>query len=245
VRAIPSSYSEEGELRQDASFYKVFTGSTASTGIDREAFNLPSLSMTDFPEAAPVMIFSATAARTLSGEGNLYGSHFFWNTDEQETEINLEKFVWLWRESKGLEWTGLYTRLPEKLREQLEALNQEKREDRLYDIADEIARWLRDASRAEQSVFSNYVTRLIPTAVRILISAIADSEVQLSSGRLLYTIAGFLGSEDKRVAQSAAICLLQCGSGVGGALLRDRVNRPASLPHVQLILGTINLLTSK
>jgi hypothetical protein len=200
--------------------------------------------MMDFPEAAPVVIFSEPALKTLSGESNLYRSRLSWNTDEQETEVNLEKFVWLWRQSKGSEWTGLYTRLPEKLRDQLETLNQKEREDTLYDVADEIARWLRDASRAEQSVFSSYVSRLTPTAARILISAIADSEVQLSSERLLYTIGGFLGSEDKRLAQSAAICLLQCGSAVGGTILRDRLNRPASLPHVQLILGAINLLTS-
>ena len=197
------------------------------------------------PESAPVVIFSEPTSKTLSGEDNISRSRFFWNIDEQKTEVNLEKFVWLWRPSKGSEWKGLYTRLPEKLREQLDTLNQEQHEDTLYDIADEIVRWLRDASRAEQSFFSSYVSRLTPTAAHILVSAIADSEVQLTSERLLYTIAGFLGSDDKRLVQSAAICLLQCGSVVGGTLLRERLNRPASLLHVQLVLGAINLLTSK
>jgi hypothetical protein len=218
MRAISSPYSEaEGKLNREESFYKSLTGATASSGIEREPSNLPSLSMTDFPEAAPVVIISP------------------------------ERTFWLWRQAERSEWTGLYTvpRLPDKLREQLQILHREEREDGLYKIADAIADWMIDASGAEQSVFATYIGGLTARSARILFSAIADAEVQVASERLLHTIAGFLGSEDKRLAQTAAVCLLQCGGGLGGTLLRARLNSPASLPHIQLILGAVNLLSSK
>lgn len=218
MRAISSPYSEaEDKVNREKSFYKSLPGATVSSGIDREPSNLPSSSMTDFPEATPVVIISP------------------------------ERTFWLWMQAERSEWTGLYTvpRLPDKLREQLETLNQEQREDTLYKIADEIAGWVTDASGAEQSVFSTYVSELRPRLARILISAIADAEVALASERLLHTIAGYLGSEDKRLAQTAAVCLLQCGGGLGGTLLRARLNNSASLPHIHLILGAINLLASK
>lgn len=132
--------------------------------------------------------------------------------------------------------------LPQKVREQMLDLRQEKSEDTLYEIADAVAEWVVDASGAEQTAFAVDLRELPSRGARILLSALADAEVRLTSETLLYTIASFLGSEDKRLAQAAAVCLLECGGALGGALLRDRLKDPATLPHVQLIRGVMDLL---
>ena len=147
---------------------------------------------------------------------------------------------------EGLEYSGLYTvrQLPEGVREQLRNLCQQESEEALYNIADTITDWITEASGTEQATLAAEFRELRSRDVRVLLSALADSEVQLQSERLLHTIAGFLGSDDKRLAQTAAICLLQCGGVLGSTLLQFRLANPASLPHVELILGAINLLAS-
>jgi len=219
MMAISSSYSEaEDRLTREVPLYESLTGATANSGIERETLAVQSLSMTDSPQ-------TALAVEVI--------------TKGQER-------ILLWR-PKGGEWTGLYTslRLPENIREDLAMLREEECEDTVYKIADSIAKWMADASGAEQRVLATSFGGLTVRGVRILLSAIADAEVQLRSEHLLHTIAGFLGSEDKRLAQTAGVCLLQCGGGLGGTLLRARLNDPASLPHIQLILGAIHLLSSQ
>lgn len=136
--------------------------------------------------------------------------------------------------------------LPQGIRNQLTELSPASAsEDDLYEIADAVADWVANASDAEQAVFAIYLQELSPRGARVLLSALADSEVHIRSEQLLWTIASFLDSEDKRLAQAAAVCLLDCGDALGSRILRERITRAESIPHAQLIQGIIDLLASK
>jgi len=230
MKAVPSTYfdSETNEqTRLEADILRSFPGATVSSGIEREISELPSPSMTQYSEAVVISIYDQ-----VDKEGS--------------TERIPYKTVLLLPDLEGLEYSGLYTvrQLPEGVREQLRILCQQESEEALYNIADTITDWITEASGTEQATLASEFHKLRSRDVRVLLSALADSEVQIQSERLLHTIAGFLGSDDKRLAQTAAICLLQCGGVLGSTLLQFRLANPASLPHVELILGAINLLAS-
>jgi hypothetical protein len=136
--------------------------------------------------------------------------------------------------------------LPQRIRNQLTELSQASAsEDDLYEIADAVAEWLANASDSEQAVLATYLQELPARSARILLSAFADGEVHLKGEQLLWTIASFLDSEDERLAQAAAVCLLECGSALGGRALLERMIEAESIPHAQLIQGIIEMLASK
>ena len=231
MKAVPSTYfdSETNEqTRLEADILRSFPGATVSSGIEREISELPSPSMTQYSEPVVVSIYDQ-----VDKEGS--------------TERIPYKTVLLLPDLEGLEYSGLYTvrQLPEGVREQLRNLCQQESEAEQYEIADTITEWMTDASGTEQATLAPELHELRHQDIRVLLSALADSEVRLRSERLLHTIAGLLGSDDKRLAQASALCLLQCGGVLGGTLLRFRLANPASLPHINLILGAINLLTSR
>jgi hypothetical protein len=211
----------------DAPFLTSLAGVTASSaGVEGDLADFPSLSMTDVP-LPPIIIDYATSQ---SGD-----------------KFNLDRLVWLWRRRNPSEWSGLYTirELPASIGEEIQKLHGDKSDTELYTIVDTIADWVAGASASEQGALSKEISKLPVNSLRILLSGLADSEVTLTSQRLLYAISGFVGSGDKRIAQSATVCLLQCGDALGGALLRTRLNNPATLPHAQLIVGAIKLLASE
>ena len=221
MRATSVSYSET-EVHPDLQFLKSPTTTTANSGIQRESLDGASLSMTEL------------------GVGNIL---IYYLADSLEQDhLNLDKLWW----RRGPEWTGLYAvlRLPENIREKLGNLNGVLTEDTLYETADQIASWIEDASIAEQNTFATHINELSVKGARILLSAFADAEVQLASEQLLHTITGFLHSDDKRLSQTAAVCLLRCGGKPGKTLLSAQLWNPASLPHMQLILGAIKLFAS-
>lgn len=213
-------------------------GATAGTGITGELPDLPSLSMT---HPGPPLVYYLPQEGELEHSSEMK-SRFFW--------LGLGQYL-----ETSSEWGGVYAlprkrsvlfpqeaELPQKVREHMRDLRQVENEGTLYEIADTIAEWVADTSEDEQAAFAADLRELPTRGARILLSALADAEVRLTSETLLYTIASFLGSEDKRLAQSVAVCLLQCGGALGRALLRDRLKDPASLPHVQLIQGVMGLL---
>lgn len=231
MKAVPNTYfdSETNEqTRLEADILRSFPGATVSSGIEREISELPSPSMTQYSEPVVISIYDQ-----VDKEGS--------------TERIPYKTVLLLPDLEGLEYSGLYTvrQLPEGVREQLRNLCQQESEAEQYEIADTITEWMTDASGTEQATLAPELHELRHQDIRVLLSALADSEVRLRSERLLHTIAGLLGSDDKRLAQASALCLLQCGGVLGGTLLRFRLANPASLPHINLILGAINLLTSR
>lgn len=220
----PLLYHKEEGVPATTTFCSSFTGATANSGIQTESQELPSISMTDLRETSPIAILTPSEKEIapLGREGLL--------------------FRWL----KGSEWI-LYTsyQLPESVERQLNSLQGERSEEALYTIADEIAVWFADTTVPEQNLLAKSLDALSVKASRILLASLADAGIELESELLLHTIAGFLGSEDKRLAQASAICLIQCGGNLGETLLRTRLSNPESLPHDKLILGVINFMTSK
>lgn len=229
MKAVSSTYFETNEQsQQETDVSRSFAGATVGSGIERDIPDFPSLSMTRLSGAVALSIFDL-----VDKEGS--------------AELNTYKTVLLSPHLEVLEYSGLYTvrQLPERVREQLRNLCQQESEAEQYEIADTITEWMTEASGTEQATLAPELHELRPKDIRVLLSALADSEVRLRSERLLHTIAGLLGSDDKRLAQASALCLLQCGGVLGGTLLQFRLANPASLPHINLILGAINLLTSR
>lgn len=229
MKAVSSTYFETDEQTpSEADVSRSFAGATVGSEIERDTPDFPSLSMTLPSGAIALSIFD------LVGE-------------EGSKELKYYKTVLLLPHIAGLEYSGLYTirQLPERVREQLRILCQQESEEQQYEIADTITEWMAEASGTEQSTLAPELRELRPKDIRVLLSALADSEVRLRSERLLHAIAGLLDSDDKRLAQASALCLLQCGGVLGGTLLRFRLANPTSLPHIDLVLGAINLLTSR
>jgi hypothetical protein len=166
--------------------------------------------------------------------------------EEGETKYGHGRIVRLWRLLRGSEWAGLYSfPLPLEVSQRMKSLCQEENEETSYKIADAIAEWVGDASGAEQTVFTTHVRELSPTGARILFAALSDAEVRIASEWLLHAIAEFLSSDDKRLAQAAAVCLLTSSSALGRTLVQQKLKDPTSLPHAQLIRGIMNLLASE
>jgi len=229
MKAVSSTYFETDEQTpSEVDVSRSFAGATVGSEIERDTPDFPSPSMTLPSGTIALSIFD------LVGE-------------EGSTELNTYKTVLLSPHIAGLEYSGLYTirQLPERVREQLRNLCQQESEEQQYEIADTITEWMVEASGTEQATLAPELRELRSKDIRVLLSALADSEVRLRSERLLHAIAGLLDSDDKRLAQASALCLLQCGGVLGGTLLRFRLANPASLPHIDLVLGAINLLTSR
>lgn len=121
-------------------------------------------------------------------------------------------------------------------------LNTTEDEDILYEIADKIAEWLIDNSDEYQSVLSLYIKNMPSESIRILISAFSDAELTINNQYLLYQIGSFVKSSEKRLAQSAAACLLTSGGNLGRKILGDMLEHE-NLPHRQLIQGISKLLS--
>jgi len=229
MKAVPSTFYEINEqTQQEENTPRGFAGATIGSGIEPNVHGFPSPSMT---------VTSGAVAMSIIG---LYDK-------EEPTELPAYKLVWLSPDLENIEYRGLYTirQIPEDIRQQLRSLRQQETEKDSYDIADSITEWITEASGTEQAALVPELRELRPKDIRVLLSSLADSEVRFRSERLLHAIAGLLDTDDKRLAQASALCLLQCGGVLGGTLLRFRLANPASLPHIDLILGAINLLTSR
>lgn len=133
--------------------------------------------------------------------------------------------------------------LPQEVRAHLRELQHAaENENDLYETADAVAEWAVDSSEPEQIVLATYLSNLSPRAACTLFSAFADAEVSLKSETLLHTVADCLFSNDKRLAQASAACLLACGGAFGKMLLQERMQTPEDIPHVRLVQGIVDLL---
>ena len=133
--------------------------------------------------------------------------------------------------------------LPQKVRAQLlELQHASENGNDLYETADVVAEWVVGSSELEQTGLATYLSDLSPKAACTLLSAFADAEALLKSETLLRTVANFVFSDDKRLAQAAAACLLACGESFGKTLLEERMQAPEDIPHVRLVQGIVDLL---
>jgi hypothetical protein len=136
--------------------------------------------------------------------------------------------------------------LPQGIHNRLTELSQASAsEDDLYAIAEAVTEWIANAADSEQAVLATYLQELPARSARILLSSFADGGVHFTSEQLLWTVAGFLDSEDERLAQAAAVWLLECGNALGRRILLGRMTEAESIPHAQLIQGIMELLASK
>jgi hypothetical protein len=135
--------------------------------------------------------------------------------------------------------------LPEfsqEVKHYLDCLQKPASDDDLYTIADKIAEWLSEASDDHQTALAAYLPELPTVSARTLLSAFGDAEVTLTSAALLGAIARFVYSEDGRLSQAAAACLLICGGETGKLLMREILQSPSGIPHARLVQGIVDLV---
>jgi hypothetical protein len=111
----------------------------------------------------------------------------------------------------------------------------------LYRAAEEIAFWVEDKDMLqEHSLALLAMTLSLPSAsLRTLLSALSDVEVRIQNDTLINRIAELVCVADKRLAQTAALCLIGCCGESG----REVVERILALnpPNATLLAGLIQL----
>ena len=114
-------------------------------------------------------------------------------------------------------------------------------DDELYDAADAVGAWIEEQvpDAFASAIAAAILKQLRGRSVGVLLAALADRELHLEGDAFLQRAATFLFSEDKRLAQVAAICLATCGGANGRALAEGVVGKGA--PHSELIAGALRL----
>jgi len=135
--------------------------------------------------------------------------------------------------------------LPAYTKEVQSALGQlcdrELGERELYGAAETIVQWIEEGNSSKESSLAllSMLSSFDFRSSRVLLGALSDSEVQLQADSLVKRIAEYLFDDDKRLAQSAAACLINC-CGTSGRSLVQRAAKQ-NPPHSLLIAGIVKL----
>jgi hypothetical protein len=95
-------------------------------------------------------------------------------------------------------------------------------------------------ARAATEVLLSTLNTLDNRAKRILISALADAEVEVRSEVLARHVANQLLAQDKRITQAATVYLIRCHGSLGRDLIREFEKK--NPPNIDLIAGMVKLL---
>jgi hypothetical protein len=119
--------------------------------------------------------------------------------------------------------------------------DEELNERDLYCAAEPIVEWLEETSSSKESspALFSMLSFLGGRSLRVLLGSLADSGVQLRTALLVKRIAEYLFDNDKRLAQAAAACLINCCGAPGRSLVQRAVKQ--NPPHAVLIAGIASL----
>jgi len=103
----------------------------------------------------------------------------------------------------------------------------------IYKIADKIVEYIEDIQLSE-------LKGLPDDFIRILFGSLVDNEISIKDKATIYWISRFLFSGDKRLAQAAVVCLVDCCGKLGADLVKEAISKKPY--HIDLIIGMVKLL---
>ena len=110
----------------------------------------------------------------------------------------------------------------------------------LYEIASSVTDWLIDSPSDDQTIFATYFKNTSLEVSRILMTVMSD-EGFLTRNKNLFNYVGLLVKSDNRwIAQTAAIFLITCGGDIGESYLLKILSQ--GVVHSQLIQGISKIL---
>ncbi|PZO42138.1 MAG: hypothetical protein DCF19_07805 [Pseudanabaena frigida] len=110
----------------------------------------------------------------------------------------------------------------------------------LYEIANSVTDWLIDSSSNDQTVFATYFKNTSLEVSRILMTVMSDEGFLTSNENLLNYVSLLVQSDDRWIAQTAAIFLITCGGDIGESYLLKILSQ--GVIHSQLIQGISKIL---
>ena len=115
----------------------------------------------------------------------------------------------------------------------------------LYDASDRLLEWLLELNSDQNRdlVLLSILASLEVRPTRVLLGALADSEICVENRSLMSKIASLLFHKDKRLAQMAASCLLVTCGDEGRDLVSDSLKQVPPPPHGKLVAGMVSLIS--
>jgi hypothetical protein len=110
----------------------------------------------------------------------------------------------------------------------------------LYEIASSVTEWLIDSHSYDQTIFATYFKNTSLEASRILMTVMSDEGFLTSNENLLNYVSLLVKSDDRWIAQTAAIFLITCGGDIGENYLLKILSQ--GVVHSQLIQGISKIL---
>lgn len=110
----------------------------------------------------------------------------------------------------------------------------------LYEIASSVTDWLINSSSDDQTLFTTYFKNTSLEASRILMTVMSDEGFLASNENLLNYVSLLVQSDDRWIAQTAAIFLITCGGDIGKNHLLKILSQ--GVVHSQLIQGISKIL---
>jgi hypothetical protein len=115
-----------------------------------------------------------------------------------------------------------------------------KNDNVLYEIASSITDWLIDSPSDDQTIFATYFKNTSLESSRILMTVMSDEGFLTSNENLLNYVGLLVKSDDRWIAQTAAIFLITCGGDIGENYLLKILSQ--GIVHSQLIQGISKIL---
>lgn len=131
--------------------------------------------------------------------------------------------------------------IPSFLEEVFKSFSLPENKNMLHEIAESLSEWLINSPDEYQSFFAAYFKTALPEISCILMSVLSDAEFSTTNKNILNSASSSLKSDDKWLAQTAAIFLLTCGAEMGKKLLATSLSE--EMTHSELIKGISKLLS--
>jgi len=137
---------------------------------------------------------------------------------------------------------ALLPTFPDEIEAAIDTMQEDRtQESLLYEAAETILSWIQGniESNEFQMVLLSILQLLPPSGVRVLLASLADNVVHVKNPSLVKKIAEHLFSDNKRIAQAAALCLLKCADRAGSEILKTSIS--ANPPNAKLLAGILKM----
>jgi|GEM_PF-5168034 len=171
-----------------------------------------------------------------------------WNEQQKTTQLNLGRekipqMLMLQNQTSSFP-NQQVVQLSDEVQEHFRNLHKKLDDEKsLYENAQAIVAWIEETEQEYecQTIIAALLESLPVLSSHILLATLNNAEILIVNFDLLNVVSYLLGSENKRVAQSAATYLLVCGGELGERLFQAKLDS-GTLPHSPLIQGISKLL---